>query len=158
MIRLIGLFCVLAAAFLLLDIAVGHQATREWLPYSFFTNTDSKPGSPRHWSTLLLFACTLLGIASGELHRYAMQHLDHSGLNALKEVVRSTRFLAAGLVSPIAFGVAYSQCRNQPDVWIALIAAFENGFFWNTILARREDVAEGIAVLVPRVSNKRRTD
>jgi hypothetical protein len=37
------------------------------------------------------------------------------------------------LVSPIVFGVVWTAAREQPPNLLVYVAAFQNGFFWQTI-------------------------
>ena len=41
------------------------------------------------------------------------------------------------LSSPIVFYAIYTLVKNEPDNVIALLIAFQNGFFWQTVLAKR---------------------
>ena len=49
----------------------------------------------------------------------------------------SRAFVRSAIVSPIIFFAVYKIAQDQPDGAVALLLAFQNGFFWKTILERR---------------------
>ena len=51
--------------------------------------------------------------------------------------VRSKSFVRAMLVSPIVFLGIYGLVKDQPDLLLSHLIAFENGFFWQAVLGSR---------------------
>jgi hypothetical protein len=96
---------------------------------------------PHEWRPLFLFAAMLVGIVFGEAYNRFLALSDKRRIAPWSELRRTflTGRIWAGLfASPIIFAAIYSLCRNQPDVLLSGVFAFENGFFWNVVLKRRE--------------------
>jgi hypothetical protein len=50
------------------------------------------------------------------------------------QVVRSAGFVKSVLVSPLVFSIVYKAAGEQPDSILAVLLAFQNGFFWQAVL------------------------
>lgn len=55
----------------------------------------------------------------------------------LRESLLSASFLRSAVVSPIVFLLVYSLVREEPDLVVANLLAFQNGFFWEAVLHRQ---------------------
>lgn len=53
-----------------------------------------------------------------------------------RQATKSRRAWVAAFVSPIVFYGLYAASRHQPDTVEALLLAYQNGFFWETVLSR----------------------
>lgn len=86
-----------------------------------------------------LSATTIAGIVCGFLFgapaRQARRVRGRRASLALDMTSRRTPL--AALVSPIVFYSIYTATEAQPDALDALFFAFTNGYFWETIIARR---------------------
>jgi hypothetical protein len=76
---------------------------------------------------VMLAACTLMGILSNILWTYAADPNKKLGWRSFAPV----------LVSPIALFSFYKAASTEPDTVVAALMAFQNGFFWQTILEKR---------------------
>lgn len=104
----------------------------------FFGSGNGKASSLPVLDVILSAAAMLIGVVFGSMH----EHLK--GANATDNAFRkalgalnSAAFLRSILASPIIFAAVYLAAQRQPDQVIALIFAFQNGFFCNAILQRR---------------------
>ena len=62
--------------------------------------------------------------------------VDHKTL--LAKVFKSGSFVRAIVVSPIVFLGAYVLIKDQPDLILSHLIAFENGFFWQAVLIKKD--------------------
>ena len=85
-----------------------------------------------------IFTVTLLGIWSRAVHEKVTNSTRRSVRLILTKSLTDRTFFMAALVSPIIFGAAYSVTKDAPDTVMALVVAFQNGFFWRTVLQREE--------------------
>ena len=76
---------------------------------------------------LVLAVSTIFGIVANILWTHAE--------DATKKI--GWRSFAPLLVSPIALFSFYSAASSQPDGFTAALMAFQNGFFWQTVLSTR---------------------
>ena len=85
---------------------------------------------------LILYASMLLGIFA----RSAQEYLGDSEIVSLGHLLSFTytspSFVKGVLVSPIVFFAVYKLSASQPDNIVATLFAFQNGFFWQTVLGR----------------------
>src|SRR5689334_2306340 len=98
---------------------------------------EPRPSLPV-WEVALSGLAMLLGLCFGVLSEHLKQRTGNT--NFLKEIrgaFTSAAFFRALLASPILFSGVYVAANKQPDAVIALIFAFENGFFCNAILHER---------------------
>lgn len=52
----------------------------------------------------------------------------------LDHAVNSGAFLRAVIVSPIVLLAVYAVVKREPDVFVAHLLAFQNGYFWDSVL------------------------
>ncbi len=140
--RIAAVFVVVVLSVAVLDVAIAWQSTGSLRGYSFFSAAISSDERALRWRTVAFFIAMLAGVVCGEFHRQAITRGGTAGI--LRATFRSTRLIAGLAASPIVFGVVYVLCRAHPDALLAGLLSFENGFFWNTVLGRREtELASG---------------
>ena len=62
--------------------------------------------------------------------------IDYKAL--LTRAFKTRGFISAIVASPIVFVVVYGLVKNQPDLILSHLIAFENGFFWQAVLGKRD--------------------
>jgi len=140
----IAICVAIVVGFLVLDAAVLWQSTGKPSGFLGFSQDPGSTAQAFRWRSVALLAATLVGIGAGETHRVAMKRRRAKGI--LRSVLRSPRLVAGLVASPIVFGVVYLLCRDHPDALTAGILAFENGFFWNTVMGKRETEMQDPAI------------
>jgi hypothetical protein len=91
------------------------------------------------WRTLLLYFVTLCGIW-GRILQMRLSAAGKGPISMRYELIGSfsePNLWIAVLVSPIIFVATYKAAAQNPDTVLALVLAFQNGFFWQTILKRQ---------------------
>jgi hypothetical protein len=53
------------------------------------------------------------------------------------EAAAPNKLLLSLIVAPLVMGLLYRTIRMTDDVMLVLVSAFQNGFFWKTIIRRR---------------------
>ncbi len=97
-----------------------------------FDGSDGNLEGSNGLRMIWIFVCMLIGIAFGQGYRVVSVDRKLSLKNLLNaDLWRSL------LSSPIVFGAVYLGVRGQPDVVVASILAFENGFICNVIAEKR---------------------
>jgi ABC-type Fe3+-siderophore transport system permease subunit len=97
---------------------------------------------------LILYGSMVLGIIARELHEFLGQAPEGKPGRGKKkrhwyrEIWNSRGLGQALIVSPLVFFGVYKAANEQPDQVVALILAFQNGFFWKTILERQQSTQE----------------
>ena len=86
----------------------------------------------------LLYLSTVVGIVANEILKHLREN-NQSKTEAvnLTDVFQSVSFLRAILISPIVFYSVYGITSNQPDNIVSILLAFQNGYFWQSIVAKR---------------------
>ncbi|QDU49467.1 hypothetical protein [Gimesia panareensis] len=91
--------------------------------------------------TLLIFGAMMSGIVAGQLH-LKLAGRRRFGKKGFWPTVKATlitpELVRATCASPIIFGVVYNLAMGQPDLVMASVFAFENGFFCHLVLRSRE--------------------
>ncbi|MCX6857283.1 MAG: hypothetical protein NTV80_20535 [Verrucomicrobia bacterium] len=94
------------------------------------------------WPGLVMAAAMLAGIVSGRLHdnissakRFKIGKL-FADLPSDKDLWKSL------LASPIVFGVVYSLLSKSNDFVVCAVFSFQNGFFCDVILKKKQDEME----------------
>jgi hypothetical protein len=126
----IGVLAVILVAFYAYIVSDGS--------FFFFGSANSN-GSPLPVTDVVLSASAMLvGVVFGSMHEHlkGAKAADNVLRKAL-EALNSATFFRSVLASPIIFAAVYLAAQKQPDQVIALIFAFQNGFFCNAILQRR---------------------
>jgi hypothetical protein len=101
---------------------------------------EATPGRPKVpiWEIVASAAAMLVGLFAGVINE-RLARPEHSE-NLLKEIsvaLTGPGLFRALLASPLIYAGVYAAAQKQPDTVIALIFAFENGFFCQTILQER---------------------
>lgn len=55
----------------------------------------------------------------------------------LKSALRSASLVRSALVSPIVFMAVYALVKSEPDAIVAHLLAYQNGFFWESVLRKQ---------------------
>ena len=111
-----------------------------------FLGYDKKPDATVErkmpLSELVVSALAMLGgIIAGSVYR----QLDGEGtIDSLKvlaqETFLSANFFRAVIASPLLFAGVYVAAKTQPDRVVAVLFAFENGFFCDIIMSRKKQI------------------
>ena len=90
-----------------------------------------------------LAAALLLGVVASYVYKRASAAPDDrlDIVRTLREMVRSGRFWMAFVVSPIVFNVVLVAVGDADLTLTHYLLAFQNGFFWETVFARRGEPA-----------------
>jgi hypothetical protein len=104
-------------------------------------------GSSFPW---VAFAATcvamLIGIFFGSLYRALGDRQGEISIgNEVVKVVRSSSFWRALCVSPLVFLAIYTISKGLPGDIPSLLLAFQNGFFWESVLKREAPRAQPAA-------------
>ncbi len=134
--RAIAALVVVVLGAVCLDLAISWVSTGSLPDYVFFSGTKGSDGDVPRWRTIAFFLATLVGVLGGEIHRQAMTRPPAT--NIIRATLRSNRLIAGLEASPIVFGLVYVLVREHPDPLLSGVLAFENRFFWNTVLGPRE--------------------
>lgn len=70
------------------------------------------------------------------VHDYIQRSPEVPLYKALCDVSLSGSLKLALIVSPIVFFAVYKATHSLPDTIVSLLLAFQNGFFWKTILEK----------------------
>jgi hypothetical protein len=130
---ILGLVVCSTGALIALHVSSPHET-------AFGFSELSETGAHRmlYIVSLGLFAMAgIVGSALWESLPYARisTNPDRISLSKAFQIgLTSASFWKAVIVSPIVFAAVYSIVRTEPDVVFSHLVAFENGFFWNTIL------------------------
>jgi hypothetical protein len=134
------------ASVLVTLMAVNYQSANRLWYFGFAAGDIEKSPIAR---TLVLWASMLLGIVAGHMFRN-LKDTEESSLRQIVGLVKRGDFVKALFASPIVFGVVYSAAREQPDLILACVLAFQNGFVCHTIVAsltgeeRRADIQASV--------------
>jgi hypothetical protein len=103
--------------------------------FGFAQATHSSGGSL--WSIVLLAVLMIVGIFSSFVFEKAKQS-DREGVSislALSGILTDFQFVAALFVSPLIFNSIYALTNQNPDSVGDFLLAYQNGFFWQSVLA-----------------------
>lgn len=139
---------LLLVLLVLITFAAVAFAPRVWSEIAT-TTSGLEPGtaamSPAV-ETVILSLAMLLGIVFGHLYTQLGQAPAGEPVDLADELKRlgSNRdFWRALIASPIVFLVVYLLARDEQSFILALVFAFENGFFSHAVLRRRQTEFEG---------------
>ena len=123
-------------------VIVVAYASRSGERISDFFHFDgaSEQGAGWSWRPFFYVVAMLFGILCGYLHSRLAHRKRVNLLLEVKRAIRAGAFTRSLLVSPIVFGAVYALTKNQPDMLVGTLVAFENGFFCDVIFRRRENV------------------
>jgi hypothetical protein len=107
---------------------------------------DPAPGKPKVplWEVAASIAAMLAGLLASVINERLGR--TETSIDILREIggaLRSPVLFRALLASPLIYAGVYVAAQKQPDTVIALIFAFENGFFCHTILQERRGLHAG---------------
>lgn len=85
------------------------------------------PDAGRYFVPLVLAICTFAGIVASIMWQHATGRQGKWTWKAFAPI----------LISPIVLFVTYAAAKDHPSGVIASLMAFENGFFWQVIIAGR---------------------
>jgi len=77
---------------------------------------------------------TFLGILFSLLIKQLLA-ADDSDEIELGALVSKRRMLLAGLLSPLVLAAVYAQLVNLPSAWLVFLIAYQNGYFWESLLS-----------------------
>lgn len=84
------------------------------------------------WIEIVLYFCMILGMAG----KY---FFDAIGTGTKKKIVIHKWLLVKPLfISPLVFGAIYVSIEKISSVVLLLVFAFQNGFFWQSVLSKSE--------------------
>lgn len=135
---LIGVLATLFAATVVILAYASHDGNGFKL---FYFNDGNETDAGWSWRPLFYVIAMLFGILCGYLHVHLARRTRVNLLLEFKRAIRAGAFTRSLLVSPIVFGAIYAITKNQPDLIIGTVVAFENGFFCDVILRGREEFA-----------------
>jgi hypothetical protein len=129
----IALMLVLAGAILLFAFDLSLNQTT---PLSRFDPASPDQAKPLPVGrTILSAVMMLIGILAGVFHSAVMNKSEITSFR--QEFIRSVRspqLIKSILAAPIVFSAVYLATREQPDLILASIFAFQNGFFCDSVL------------------------
>lgn len=89
------------------------------------------------WKTVTTGLVTLIGVLAHSVYnRLSEKEGDVNIKEELFKTFRSSSFLRAVIVSPIVFIGVYGAIKNEPDLLVAHLFAFQNGFFWDVVFMK----------------------
>lgn len=106
----------------------------------FYFDGGTGAASSGSWRPLFYVIAMLFGILCGYLHSHLTSRKRVNVWREIKRAVNAGALTRSLLVSPIVFGAVYALTKEQPDMLIGTLCAFENGFFCDVIFRRREDL------------------
>jgi hypothetical protein len=97
--------------------------------------------SPK-WMFLLLPFLLVVGIFAGEVYRTLQSSdSDKIALSDFKNVIASKSLWKSLFAAPIIYLGIHYLSQDQPDLMVSSLLAFENGFFCNVILSKKQEEA-----------------
>lgn len=82
----------------------------------------------------IMVAGTFLGILFSLLIKQLLTGDDSEAIE-LKTMVSKRRLLLAALLSPLVLAAVYAQLVNLPSAWLVFLIAYQNGYFWESLLS-----------------------
>ena len=131
-------FFFLLIACVVLGLVFSFDDTRQFVGLNFDASSVSD-GRNSVFTMLWIFLCMLFGILFGHAYR-ALAAISGKGavhFSTLISRIPGTDLWRSLLSSPIVFGVIYLLARDQPDIVVSSILAFENGFICNVVAEKR---------------------
>ncbi len=98
-------------------------------------------------SAVALLAGILFGTVYSKLGEKATP--ESSQWKTVLDAVKSRGFTRGVFASPIVFGGVYVGLKGQPDGVLAVIFAFQNGFFWEAILKGKPEKQSASSLTMP---------
>jgi hypothetical protein len=127
----------IAAVIGLLFVLISGYLASFYYPGGFGYAQASKDGHASPWGIVLLAVLMVAGIFSSFVFEKAKQ--EGRGVTAVGPALRSIfndfQFVAALFVSPLIFNSIYALTNQNPETIGDFLLAYQNGFFWQTVLA-----------------------
>ncbi|MBR1231635.1 hypothetical protein [Bradyrhizobium sp. AUGA SZCCT0182] len=102
--------------------------------FGYAQATKDVPGNP--WNIVLLAVLMIAGIFSSFVFEKAKQGEGMVAVGpALRSIFNDFQFIAALFVSPLIFNSVYALTNQNPESMGDFLLAYQNGFFWQTVLA-----------------------
>lgn len=87
---------------------------------------------------ILVSVATVIGVWSKAAFDVATKtNPEPTFKQVISDSFSARRLFAPLLVSPIVIGAFYNDLKMQTDLFLMFIVAYQNGFFWKTILSRK---------------------
>lgn len=139
---LTGLAAILLAAILVyvleLFVLARESGTR---PKFFVPGSQSSTSWPE---MALLVAVMLAGLVAGHLFEQMKQASGTVSITAeLRNMTHNARFWMALLIGPIVFMSIYIAIKDRPHTLADYLLAFQNGFWWETVLTLNQGEPQG---------------
>lgn len=126
---------IAAVAGLLFVFASGYFASF-YYPGGFGYAQASKDGHASPWGITLLAVLMIGGIFSSFVFEKAKQGRGITDAwPAVRSIFNDFQFIAALFVSPLIFNSIYALTNQNPETIGDFLLAYQNGFFWQTVLA-----------------------
>jgi hypothetical protein len=132
--RLISIALIVLVIFILLEAFTGG-------PHGY----DNVAGKSRALFAVLLTAGTFLGIVGRTALPSLLADDSATAMSTLKASFKMSKLIAAAILSPLVIGYFYSTVRDLDDLFLVFILAFQNGFFWDTVIAAVRAKIQGSA-------------
>ena len=99
---------------------------------------DQLEESPTYETPLWVSIGTVLGIWSKSLYDVVTQNTSTTQTlwSVLSASFQVPTLVLSIIVAPVIIGVFYGNIRSQPDLFFSFVVAYQNGFFWKTVLSR----------------------
>lgn len=121
---------------LLFPVGAGFVAS-SFYPGGFAMAQRVDGSAGNAWAIVLLAVLMVVGIFSSFVFEKARQsRKDGTPISLrLAEVATDFQFIAALFVSPLIFNTVYALTNQNPETLGDFLLAYQNGFFWQTVLA-----------------------
>ena len=119
---------------IVLALAFGLMGSSLFPRLTVFGFTSAPSPAESVGQLIALVLATLLGVWS----RTIQEHLQAAARGPVRTVLAKSlfrrEFWGATVVSPLLFFVTYRLAKDVPDTLTAILLAYQNGFFWRTVL------------------------
>jgi hypothetical protein len=129
---LLGIAALVPVIFILLEAFGGG-------PLGF----NDVAGKSRTLFPVLLTLGTFLGIVGRTALPSLLADNSEAALRTLRASFNAQRLIAAAILSPLVIGYFYSTVRDLDDLFLVFILAFQNGFFWDTVISAVRSKIQG---------------
>ena len=121
---------------LLCPFVIGYAGSY-FYPGGFALAQGAGKGSGNAWNVALLAVLMVVGIFSSFVFEKAKKsHRDGSPVSLeLAAILTDFQFVAALFVAPLIFNSIYALIGQNPETIGDFLLAYQNGFFWQTVLA-----------------------
>ena len=127
--------------FLIVLAAVQWRSRVQLFPFFLEDVAERSRGLQTYYWAFFLYMAMLVGILFRQVHRHFVALDQNARVNLRSELLNSISrpsLVSALSVSPMIFGMVYILAGKQPSLVLALVTAFENGFFWEVVFEERK--------------------